>query len=81
MPYYYELKIKGHLDPRWTQWFTGLKLTHLDGNQTLLSGQLRDQAMLHGLLETIWDFDLPLISVIKGNPLDSFPMRNNGYNR
>lgn len=68
MLYYYEVKIKGHLDPRWTQWFTGLKLAHLDGNQTLLSGRLRDQDALHGLLEIIRDFDLPLISVTKGNP-------------
>lgn len=29
MPEYYEIKIKGHLDLRWSDWFAGLALTHL----------------------------------------------------
>ena len=37
MPEYYEIKIKGHLDQRWSDWFAGLKLTHLEGDETLLS--------------------------------------------
>ena len=40
MPEYYEIKIKGHLDPYWTDWFAGLKLTHLADDETLLSGSL-----------------------------------------
>lgn len=60
---HYEIKIKGYLDDRWTDWFSGLKLTHLEGEQTLLSGSLPDQAALHGLLERIRDLNLLLISV------------------
>ena len=63
MPEYYEIKIKGHLDPSWSEWFEGLKLTHLEGDGTLLSGSLPDQAALHGLLERIRDLNLTLISV------------------
>jgi hypothetical protein len=63
MPDYYEIKIKGHLDPRWSDWFAGLQLTHLDGNETLLAGELPDQAALHGLLERIRDLNLTLMSV------------------
>jgi hypothetical protein len=63
MPEYYEIKVKGHLDASWSQWFAGLKLTQLEGNGTVLSGTLPDQAALHGLLEHIRDLNLTLISV------------------
>ena len=68
MPHYYEIKIRGHLDQRWSDWLAGLKLTHLEGDETLLSGQLPDQAALHGLLERIRDLNLTLISVSRGDP-------------
>jgi hypothetical protein len=64
MPEYYEIKIKGHLDPRWSDWFAGMQLTHLEGNETLLAGSLPDQAALHGILERIRDLNLTLISMI-----------------
>lgn len=63
MPEYYEIKIKGHLDSHWSEWFAGLQLTHPEESETLLSGPLPDQAALHGLLERIRDLNLTLISV------------------
>ncbi|MGW8226818.1 MAG: hypothetical protein ACWGOY_13840 [Anaerolineales bacterium] len=66
MPEYYEIKIKGYLDQRWVDWFAGLKLTHLEGDETLLSGMLPDQAALHGLLERVRDLNMTLISVTSG---------------
>lgn len=68
MPEYYEIKLKGHLDPRWSESFGNLRLTHLEGNETLLSGLLLDQAALHGLLEHVRDLNLTLVSVTCGKP-------------
>lgn len=67
MPEHYEIKIKGYLDPRWSDWFAGLQLAHLEGDETLLFGTLPDQAALHGLLERIRDLNLKLISVNCGS--------------
>lgn len=64
MPEFYEIKVKGHLDPRWSEWFTSMKLTQLEGDGTLIAGVLPDQAALYGLLERIRDLNLTLISVI-----------------
>jgi hypothetical protein len=63
MPEFYEIKIRGHLDAYWSDWLAGLSLTHLEGDETLLSGLLLDQAALHSLLERIRDLNLTLISV------------------
>ena len=68
MPDYYEIKIKGHLDPHWSDWFAGLKLEHLEGDETMISGVLPDQTAVHGLLERIRDLNLTLVSVTLGNP-------------
>ncbi len=48
MPEYYEIKLK-ELRSTVVCWFAGLELTQLDENETLISGQLADQAALHGV--------------------------------
>ena len=63
MPEYYEIKVKGHLDQRWSEAFADLNLTYLEGDETLLSGLLPDQGALHGVLERIRDLNIPLMSV------------------
>ena len=68
MAKYYEIKVGGHLDPHWSERFAGMKLTHLEGNETLFSGPLPDQAALHGLLERVRDLNLTLLSVTFGGP-------------
>lgn len=63
MPEFYEIKVQGHLDQRWSNWFAGLEVTNLDDDEALISGSLPDQAALHGLLERIRDLNLKLNSV------------------
>jgi hypothetical protein len=77
MPEYYEVKIRGHLDPCWSDWFAGLKLTHLEGDVTQLSGLLPDQAAIYGLLERMRDLNLTLISVTCGTPSTQDADKNN----
>lgn len=59
----YQIRIQGHLDPEWAEWFGGLEISHLDDGGTLLDGELADQSALHGLLIRIRDLGLPLVSV------------------
>ena len=59
----YEIRLKGHLEPRWADWFDGLTLTQDSDSTTVLSGSVVDQAALHGLLGKVRDLGLPLIAV------------------
>jgi hypothetical protein len=59
----YEIRLKGHLDDRWAEWFEGLTITLEDNGDTLLTGSVVDQAALHGLLKKVRDLGMPLISV------------------
>jgi hypothetical protein len=67
-PERYEIRIKGHLDDRWAAWFGGLTLTREDNGETLLTGQVVDQAALHGLLRKVRDLGMPLLSVTRVRP-------------
>ena len=61
----YEIRLKGHLNARWADWFDGLTLTQESDGTTVLSGSVADQAALHGLLTKVRDLGLPLISVTR----------------
>ena len=62
-PGLYEIRIKGHLDDRWADWFEGLTITLEDNGDTRLTGPVVDQAALHGLLRKVRDLSIPLLSV------------------
>jgi hypothetical protein len=61
----YEIKIQGHLDTKWSEWFYGMTITHEGDGATTLCGSLPDQTVLHSVLDRIRDMNLPLISVNK----------------
>ncbi len=64
----YEIRIEGHLDDRWADWFGGLTITLEEAGNTLLTGSVIDQAALHGLLKKVRDLGMPLISVNRVKP-------------
>ncbi len=68
-PGFYEIRIKGHLDDGWADWFEGLTITLEDNGDTLLSGPVADQAALYGLLRKVRDLGARLLSVICTGPV------------
>lgn len=59
----YQIRLQGHLDAQWSDWFDGLTMTLEDNGETLLTGPVADQAALHGLLRKVRDLSIPLLSV------------------
>jgi len=59
----YQIRIRGILDPHWSEWFGGMTVSPQESGDTLLIGAVRDQAALHGLLVRIRDLGMPLLSV------------------
>ena len=65
---WYEIRLQGRLEQRWSAWFDGLTLTTEDDGTTTLRGPVVDQAALHGQLQRLRDLGLPLISVTRVEP-------------
>jgi hypothetical protein len=62
-PTTYRIKVQGHLDGHWSEWFDGMAVTHDDHDDTVLTGQVADQPALYGLLNKMRDIGLPLLLV------------------
>ncbi len=58
----YEIRLEGLLDESWSEEFAGLTIRNKP-DETILTGSLRDQAVLHGVLARVRDLNLRLISV------------------
>ena len=61
----YQIKVKGHLPDNWSDWFDGFEIENLPTPETLITGEIVDQATLHGILQRIRDLGLTLIEVKK----------------
>jgi hypothetical protein len=58
-----EIRIKGQIDREWADWLAGLKITHTADGSTALSGTVREQAALYGLLNSLANLGLQLVSL------------------
>ena len=74
-PTIYQIRIEGHLDDQWTDWFSGLTIALEENGDTLLTGPVPDQAALFGLLKKVRDLGMPLVSV---NRVEPCPERSRG---
>lgn len=57
-----KIEVQGRLDKKWQDWFEGMEISY-QGNNTILSGNIKDESNLHGILNQIRDLNLKLISV------------------
>jgi len=79
-PVIYQIRIKGHLEEHWAEWFEEMTFTHEKDGTTTLYGPLPDQAALHSILRKIRDLNLQLISVkqVKLDPENEISTNSNG---
>ena len=68
MAKFYRIRVGGHLDSRWSEWFEGLRLTYEENGETVLSGPIVGEAALHGILAKVRDLGLPLLAVNRVEP-------------
>jgi hypothetical protein len=59
----YQVRVRGHIDDRWSDWLEGLAVQRQEDGTTVLVGPVVDQAALHGVIARIRDLGLPLLSV------------------
>lgn len=74
-PMQYRVRIRGHLDPAWTEWFTELAVTPQDDGTTELVGQFSDQSALYGLLARLRDLGATLLMVTQLPASGAEPVR------
>ena len=67
-PANYCIRVKGQVGPEWSEWFSRMTIAYDETNETILSGQVVDQAALYGILNKIRDLGLPLLSILREAP-------------
>ena len=58
-----EIRIKGEIDHRWSEWLGSLDIAYDGQGRTILTGSLRDQSSLLGLLNKLSEMGLEILSV------------------
>jgi len=66
-PEVYQIRVEGHLDDEWAEWFDGLSITREEDGTSVLTGPIADQSALHGLLVKIHGMAVRLLSLQRIN--------------
>ena len=69
------IEIKGVLDKHWTDCFPDITFNYIEEN-TILTGTVPDQSALHGILNTIRDLNLHLISICSDTTNETIEFTN-----
>jgi hypothetical protein len=64
-PACYQIRVRGTIDPHWSDWFDGMTIMYDTSGDTLLIGPLADQAALYGVLHRIRNLGLMLLAVAR----------------
>ena len=77
---YVEIRVKGHIDEHWSSWFEDLTIAPAE-QETVLTGDIADQAALYGVLARLRDLGLSLQSVnsVEVKPPDEEPPPGSDY--
>ena len=58
-----QIRVRGQIDERWSEWLDGLTITHTGEEESVLTGSILDQAALYGLISKLRDLGLPLLAM------------------
>jgi hypothetical protein len=68
---FFEIRVKGQLNSRWSEWLEGLEVKLLENGEMILFGPIIDQAALIGVLNKISHLNLALLSVNEVKTINS----------
>jgi hypothetical protein len=74
------IRVRGHLAADWSDSLADLSIAHTKDGETILSGSVRDQAALRGVLDRLADLGVDLISLStkSDQQSESLPLRPRG---
>lgn len=70
----YEIRVRGHLPPTWSEWFDGLQMTNAETGDTVLAGPIADQAALFGIIARIQALNLTLLAITHRDTVESLTL-------